>query len=379
MTFTSCRLPVTHIAAIQNRGYAQELSGSAEISNFISRMYPHFTSAFLSNGLPIAVPFSMYAKCYGYNLAAFEKLGLTEQDVPKTWTELCDFAANWKQKYAQDHPDMSLFGLSGAQDDLASTLFNDMITDYISYMTYSGTELSFDTPMFRELIAPFAGAKWTDSVSICSADSIKAARMSGRDNDSQLFSLWGSALIKSSSETTNTRLMPLMLQDGVKSVFTADTYVLVINPYSKNMDAAIRYLEYQAKYLDEATLADLMPDRNDPIRDPYYDSNLRQMQDDLSSAQAALEGALRKTSRRISRSWTAAPNRLSSAVAQNGLPLQKRLPNTANAQIASCSNLPEDLEERMRMPLGSLKRAISKARCPRSSLFPSSTRKSACS
>lgn len=282
--------------AIQNRGYAKELSGSAEISNFISRMYPHFASAFLSNGLPIAVPFSLYAKCYGYNLAAFERLGLTEQDVPKTWTEFCDFVANWKQKYADDYPDMSLFGPFYAQEGLASTLFDDMIAEYISYMTYSGTELSFDTPMFRELIAPFGGANWTDSIDTSSVESIKAARMKsvGRDNDSQLFSLWESALIKSYAETRNTRLLPLMLQDDAKSVFTAETFVLVINPYSKNMDAAIRYLEYQAKYLDETTLANLMPDRNDPIRDRYYESNLKQLQDGLSSAQAALEDAPQK-------------------------------------------------------------------------------------
>jgi hypothetical protein len=58
-------LPLTSDAnrAIQNRGYAQDLSGSGEISNFISRMYPHFASVFQSNGLPIAVPFSLYAKC----------------------------------------------------------------------------------------------------------------------------------------------------------------------------------------------------------------------------------------------------------------------------------------------------------------------------
>ena len=78
-------------ATLLDRGYAVELGGSEKITGLVGQMYPAIAEAASRDGMVYALPLEMYNySMMGYDMEAFRRLGLSEEDVPTTWDELLD-------------------------------------------------------------------------------------------------------------------------------------------------------------------------------------------------------------------------------------------------------------------------------------------------
>ena len=78
-----------------DKGYAADLSGYPELMAVAGRMDPRFTQSVMRDGKLYALPVALSTNTLGVNAEAMEKLGLTESDLPATWLEFLDFAANY--------------------------------------------------------------------------------------------------------------------------------------------------------------------------------------------------------------------------------------------------------------------------------------------
>ena len=65
----------------------------------------------------------------------------------------------------------------------------------------------------------------------------------------------------------------------------------MVNPYSKNIDLAIAYLEARAETMSEGMSATLLSDWTEPIRDPYFEENMKYLEKKKTETEAALAEA----------------------------------------------------------------------------------------
>ena len=77
---------------LRQKGYCVDLSSSEVLLNAVKQMNPDFTASFYQDGKLYAFPESAGATGFGYSPSALEKIGLTEDDLPKTYLEFIDFA-----------------------------------------------------------------------------------------------------------------------------------------------------------------------------------------------------------------------------------------------------------------------------------------------
>ena len=142
-------------SAVFGRGYMAELTGSEILSDFAAAVYPAIQEMIQKDGEVYGLPLEAYG--FGdlsYSPEAFERLGLTEEDVPANWMEFFDLLGRLPD-YLENDPDVTVFETYLAVDDLRYMLFSSLMDAYMLYISQPENEFSFDTPLFRELMAAF--------------------------------------------------------------------------------------------------------------------------------------------------------------------------------------------------------------------------------
>lgn len=262
------------------KGYCADLSQNQEIMDKVAAMYPAVVEPLMADGKLYGVPVEMTGTCYGVNMELWEELGLAEEDLPTSLSELYDFAANWVWDYGEDHPEITLFDY-GQSDQI---LYSLLINDYIAYMQKQGGELKFDTPVFRKLLESFSAIDFEEISSV-------------QDEEGNF---WSSESLFSTTmmvgylgmQSENYQPLYLAVEDGGEPMVAMTMSVLIINPRTKRMDQALAYVNSYLDNLDKTSgNITLFPDHNEPVENEYYQKNLKEMQDELADLQKRLETA----------------------------------------------------------------------------------------
>ena len=280
-------------AAVFSRGYMAELSGSEKISSFMESCYPWVQGICTQEGKIVALPVEVYFSggC-AYNPKAFERLGLTEDDVPATWMEFLQSLAPIAEKVAQE-PGMSLFDVYNTSERIRYTIFNNIFNEYTAYISQPGNTFAYDTPMFRDLLQAFENVPW-DSLGLPSAgidgsDVLVRAVGAGDDADSRVvYSTYCDLSANSYSLQSDQTWLGLQLSEEAEPFLLGNLYAVFINPFSENPDAAVAFLETLVDAMDDLAKIHFSPDYNDPIPSPYYESNLASYDETISTVQAQL-------------------------------------------------------------------------------------------
>ena len=145
----------TEYSAVFERGFMAELTGSESFPALPKSVYPAIQEVIMKDGEVYGLPVEMYGSVYqSYSPAAFERIGLTEEDVPTTLDGVFRFARP-PAEYLENDPDVSVFDPYMTQENLRYSLFSSLLDNYMLYISQPGNEFSFDTPLFRELMAAF--------------------------------------------------------------------------------------------------------------------------------------------------------------------------------------------------------------------------------
>ena len=226
--------------ALYDRGFLRPMENEA-IQDFVATLYPNFMDAVTLDGNVVALPLEMGCYTIAYNPNVLEELGYTTEDLPASWPEMVRFLANLAPRL--EDTDYTAFcadqWVSFVRDDLAELI----LSAACQKIHETGTG-ELNTPEMAEMLDTLAGIDFE-------ALGAKASRDDEGDyNDEMyLFDTYGNVNVSQGT----TEFVPLMLslEEGGEPMTPAEITVAVVNPYSRNPQAAEEFL---------ATLIDELPD-----------------------------------------------------------------------------------------------------------------------
>ena len=264
-------------AALLERGYLADLSSSDKITNFVNSVYPGLQDVLIRDGKVVALPVELYTSCMSYSPKAAEALGVTE--LPTSWLELFRFLAEDAPALLESHEGYNILPTYNTAEDMRNQLFTQMFQDYMLYLEKEDVEFAFDTDLMHSLLDAFEKIDFTKLGLMEDYDDDDSVSYSS-DDDKTLFSTWGTVDCRVYN-MTSTSTLPLMLSLGTEDSprLRAEMSVAFVNPYSKNQEAAIEYLETTVDGMEQTFIIDLCPDQNEPVLNAYYEQNIQSMKE----------------------------------------------------------------------------------------------------
>lgn len=275
-----------------DKGYAADMSGYPELMAVVGRMDPRFTQSVMRDGKLYALPVALSTNTLGVNADVMEKLGLTESDLPTTWLEFLDFAANYYYDYGEENADVVLMDLN-----MRRSLFQMIRDQYVAAQLRDTGSVSFDTPLFRKLMQALEAIDFTE----LDPYEVKGDKVwEGNDANEfyekqQLFTRYSEASPRSMGQSGYGRSnQPLVLRlDGeTEPVLPVSMTVMIVNPRSTRMDQAAAYLTAYAGHYDAETENIMFfPDQNDPVPNSYYEVQKQSYEESLRDVDSRIEKA----------------------------------------------------------------------------------------
>lgn len=275
-----------------DKGYAADMSGYPELMAVAGRMDPRFTQSIMRDGKLYALPVALSTNTLGVNADVMEKLGLTESDLPTTWLEFLDFAANYYYDYGEENADVVLMDLN-----MRRSLFQMIRDQYVAAQLRDTGSVSFDTPLFRKLMQALEAIDFTE----LDPYEVKGDKVwEGNDANEfyekqQLFTRYSEASPRSMGQSGYGRSnQPLVLRlDGeTEPVLPVSMTVMIVNPRSTRMDQAAAYLTAYAGHYDAETENIMFfPDQNDPVPNSYYEVQKQSYEESLRDVDSRIEKA----------------------------------------------------------------------------------------
>ena len=273
--------------ALRNRGFLADLSGNADLSAAADRMLPFIQDAIRQDGKLVAVPATVSGNMIGYMPETLKKAGLTEADLPKSWPAFFD----WMEKLPEllAGKDISVFDPWQDRQNFRQNLLNMLLNQYQAYLNTGAQEYAFNTPMLRELLERLDRLDY-DALGLKEPEY-------DEEGGGMSYSEYTEPLLQTYTQTTietwqgGSQPLVLALAEDMDPILPVTLTVAFVNPYSEHADAAAEFLALSLKNLRTATQYSIYTDKKEPIRDPYYEENVKGNQKWLEEARANLEKA----------------------------------------------------------------------------------------
>ncbi|MBQ8954424.1 MAG: carbohydrate ABC transporter substrate-binding protein [Clostridia bacterium] len=268
-------MSLSQYSAVFERGYMAELDASAYLTEKIDSMYPAISEAVKKNGSLYAVPLNAYGYAMGVSTDAMEKLGLTMDDMPKTWDGFFDFLAELPEKL-EGSQEVRAFYSWNDRRDLRMQLFSTILMSYQNYINGGEVQYAFNTPLLKNLLARLDEIDFAAlDVNETNYDEETDTWYDNYDGRNPLFVDGVSIVMQSYNEGE-----PLLLCFGDEPPKAAfNLRVAFVNPFSRHVPECIEYLETVLEHLNQQAQYTFYPDCDEPIRFPdfeEYKANLAQ-------------------------------------------------------------------------------------------------------
>ena len=282
--------------AVLNRGYMAELDASEKIAALLESCYPAVRDVCVREGVPVAIPVYAYANgSCGYSPEALEALGMTEDELPGTWTEFFESLPSFAGK-VEGHSGVTLFESYMDRESVRTSLFYIMLAEYLDYISQPGREFAFDTPVFREIIAAFEAVDWealglADPEQMQEDAAASVAVIGGGEGAKALFYNYASVSAYGYAASRQERPLLLRLSEDDPPILRQNVQVAFVNPYSENREDAIAFLEAAVDAMEPLLAIHISPENNEPVRSRYYESNLAAIDEQIATLEKQLEEA----------------------------------------------------------------------------------------
>lgn len=295
-------LPGDAFAALRNKGYLAELSGSSDLLAAVSEMFPNLTKQVLVDGHLYALPVEVSTSCWSIDTAVLEDVGLAAEDVPTTYLELLNLIDEWITSYVEDYPEHALMDYPYS---LSMQLFSQIMLAQIAECEADGRTLTFTDADFiatlnkldsmREKLQAYEN-QWNDDNNngnvFYSSDAVIGGSYDASSSDAPLLSSYASIGIHYASDRESTAV-PLMLsiQPNHDSSVIGAILVMAVNRSSKNADAAMNLLTYLAVNRSDYQKSLLSPAYTDNIEDPHYEETKADYENYITELTKGMETA----------------------------------------------------------------------------------------
>lgn len=258
-------------AAMKQKGFAVPLNGDTELVEMAKRLYPALQEVAFEGEKLLAYPIAIQLHSWTVNETQWQALELG--DYPTTYDQVFETIALWLDRHAEEHME---YALSDIQQGSVDMLVSMIVKEYIFQNETSGKQLTFDTPVFRSLMA-----------SVCRNAGLL----------SEEYEQWGMPLLSSYyqgfgySYNANDRmrmLLPPTLDEKATQMLGASAELLLVNAASPRQEAAVRFVSFCAEHLDPTTQYMLHPDMNDPYPNPDYETRLDTLREERENLEKRL-------------------------------------------------------------------------------------------
>ncbi len=262
----------TAFSAIYQRGYLADFTTSEKLMQFASTIQPEFLEQLSVNGKFSVLPLNGYFYLPFVNRKAMEKAGISAEEIPTNWVDFI----NWLPTLADRLPSgMSVFDPWTSDKQARSSLFYAIFQCYQNYLQQDPNSVNANdvTAILEALDRVDFNALGQPTEEQTSSDNYNPDW-----NEENI-------LMELNSERTlsgvATQYYPLVmsLKSGLPSILTMDVTVAVINPFSKNTDLAIEFLETLVDKMDEEMAYTICTDKTEPVPNSWYDENMKSMQE----------------------------------------------------------------------------------------------------
>ncbi len=255
------------ISALAKKDYLLALN----MDDYAASLNERIRDACSYNGTLYAVPTYTSCSTLGYSTKTLEKLGLTEDDVPKTFSQMLDFINRWQSEFASEYPEISLFS-DMKWIDMKSNLVTAILECRELQCRLSGETLSFKDAALQETLeklsqTDFYGFYDPSDDSGVDDDVYYMDYVDGVPN--YLFTAYYSITPNTYSNDEGFKPFTLTISEDDQPMTKMWTYAVAVNPDTQHMEAALALLKCIAENIDDVQKIIMMPAQNEPIKNTW--------------------------------------------------------------------------------------------------------------
>ena len=281
------------IERLNQKGYCKDLSVYPAVKAYVESLNPVFRDFVTdANGKIFALPISV-SGAYGFtiNPTVFEEMGLTLDDIPTNFIDLCAFVTRWNDEFVEDYPN---FAPLDSTEKYKDRMFRLALREWKGYCQATGQDLHFDDPIFREMVA---------AIDAMRCDRIEESNKKTSDEESDykqplIFTgTWMLNAYYDGDVTFGENKTPKLIQ----MTLTKDTdfhlgegieiELMFVNPRTTDSDEIGTLLEYVINDISDANKVELVAGQTTPIENPWYEEERKQDEADLAMYQQMYDEA----------------------------------------------------------------------------------------
>lgn len=275
----------TDVEALIAKGYVAPIE-SEIIKKYVEGMHPALKEGLIKDGVLYGLPFDMTASAAMYDEQSFAKLGLA---VPRTYEELLDLVYEFKKTDNAHEESYALI------DAYVLNSLDGIVARYIKDRIANGKEIVFDTEAFRNLITKALRNK----KEIKNPETLFDGEEGMEQEDKPLLIMMDEFVTlenlthgyRDREEAVTMKPLKLSVdKDGVSYVEIGAQYFL-INPRSKNVDLAVRFLEEYVQTSDFVDTAGMLSGFSDEIINPEFENQKQNILDQVELAKKKIAEA----------------------------------------------------------------------------------------
>lgn len=271
--------------AVFDRGYMAELTENEELRAVAERMYPAMREALSIDGELCAMPVSCYFWLPFVNREAMEKLGLEMEDIPTNWDDFLDFLVELEDRLPEDGS-IRLFDSYQSDVESRRSVFDRIFASYQQLLKKDPDAVSTE-----QMAALLQKLERVDFRALGQPSEEEVQNEEFFDDDGTVYYLFEMNMVTTIESITNMQPMVMSLTADTPRMLVTSATVAFVNPFSKNRELALEYIEGLAENLPDSTEYVIFADKSEPVENRYYQDNITQMQESIDRLQAEYASA----------------------------------------------------------------------------------------
>ncbi len=257
---------------VRDKGYAAPMNADAGLVEQARQFYPAIQEALFKDDKLLAFPMSVQADTWTLNRTVWDRLGLGE--YPVTFKQVFTALEHWNEEYAPDNPEYSFIEVyDGLRGYVAM-----IVKQYLLEHETGDKPVSFDDPAFREAVQATLDYR-----------EILGNQAEGMNAIIMTYNQYLGVGYNDSDEVISVPL-PALSEDSPRMV-RAGLYLFVLNPLSKNQPAALEFVSFYARQMNERDKYALNASLNTPLRHKGFEVAMQEMLGNIQNMEKMLETA----------------------------------------------------------------------------------------
>jgi len=242
------------LSILLQKGYAVPLDTSTTLVSVLDGMDPKLTSLLRQDQRYAAFPKHASVNVLCINTDTMRAFGLTQEDMPRTFSDFLP----WLARQAETARELGL-ALTDNNFSLRRMAFGLLMDLYVEQCEKEHMWPDFQSFQFPELLA---------QIDQCFPDNMPMPLPEAGDSEIPFPLLSQQDVGQGWPVKQGWIPLFLRLSEDTEPIITVQITAYIINPYSKNKEGALAYLEYVSTWMDDETRLLLSQTPIAPVKDP---------------------------------------------------------------------------------------------------------------